>query len=282
MKSFPFLLAAVSGLFCVSALADPPLRLQCTPSLVPLAKDIIRPLHEAGIEVRLVEEAGNTQVAADLSAGDVDVILLTRPMKVDERVSNPAMHFVETTLGTQVVTVVVSRTVWDGGVHALTRDQIISLYENRVRSWKEVGGEDRPMVFFEPGHEKGLWDIFANWLYGDIHRAPGVAWQVVADGPDMKNALEFASGGVSVANLRWADRKTAYPLALIGDDGKAREPNKANILDGSYPLTRPVVIVFPHEPASEKKKMLEFLVGEKGQQIIAAHDFIPESQLKTP
>jgi phosphate transport system substrate-binding protein len=282
MKSFAFLLAVVSGLFCASALAEPPLRLQCPPSLMPLAKDLIRPLHEEGIEVQLVNEAGNAQVAADLSAGDIDVALLSRRLKIDESVSNPAMHFVETTLGTQVVAVMVASTVWTGGVHALKRDQIANLYENRVHSWKEVGGEDRPMVFFEPGHDKGFWEIFVTWLYNDIHLAPGVAWQVVADGPDMKSALEFASGGISVGNLRWADRKVVYPLALIDDSGKAIEPTKANILDGSYPLTRPVVVVFPRQPAAEKKKMLEFLVSEKGQQIIGAHEFIPQSELKKP
>lgn len=282
MKSFPFLLAAVSSLLCIGASAEPPLRVQCTPSLMPLVKDLVRPLHEEGIEIKLVQEAGNAQVAANLSEGETDVAFLSRPMKVDERVSNPAMHFIETTLGAQVVSVVVSQAVWAAGVHALKRDQIANLYENRVRSWKEVGGEDRPMVFFEPAHDKGLWEIFATWLYDDIHRAPGVSWQVVDGGSDTKNALEFASGGMSVANYRWVDRKALFPLTIIDDNGKTIEATKANILDGSYPLMRPVVVVFPREPAAEKKKMLEFLVGEKGQAIISAHEFVPQSALKAP
>jgi phosphate transport system substrate-binding protein len=192
------------------------------------------------------------------------------------------MHFMETTLGTQAVAVVVSRTVWETGVHALKREQIASLYENRARSWKDVGGEDRPMVFFEPAHDKGVWEIFATWLYGDTHHAPAVSWQVVADGAETKNTLEFASGGISVASLLWVDRKNVFPLALIDDTGNAVEPTKANILNGSYPLARPLVLVFPREPAAEKKKMLEFLVGEKGQQLVGAHDFIPQSTLKAP
>ncbi len=73
-----------------------------------------------------------------------------------------------------VVTVVVARTVWESGVHALKREQILGFYENKTRSWKEVGGEDRPMIFFDPAHERGTWEIFAAWLYGDIQRAPAV------------------------------------------------------------------------------------------------------------
>jgi len=284
MKSLPALLIALFALFallCVRASAEA-LRLQCTPALLPLAKDLVRPLREQGIIVKLVEEAGNTQVVGALGAGEIDVALLTRSLKVDERVSYPAMHFSETTLGMHVVTVVVAQTVWESGVHALKREQVLNFYENKTRSWKDVGGEERPMIFFDPAHERGTWEIFATWLYGDIHRAPAVAWQIVNDGPDTQNTLEFASGGISVANLRWADRRHVFPLALIDDAGKAVEPTKANILDGSYPLTRPIVVVFPREPAAEKKKLLEFLVGEKGQHILGEHDFTPQSVLTAP
>ncbi|MEP6668910.1 MAG: substrate-binding domain-containing protein [Chthoniobacter sp.] len=282
MKPFPVLLIALSAVLCVRAPAEPSIRLQCTPSLLPLATDLVRPLRDQGIQVRLVEEAGNTQVIGALGAGEIDVALLSRALKTEERVAYPDMRFSETTLGAHVVTVVVARTVWDSGVHALKRQQILDLYENKARSWKDVGGEERPMIFFDPAHDHGVWEIFAAWLYGDIHRAPAVTWQIVTDGPDTQTTLEFASGGISVASLRWADRRHVFPLGLIDDNGKTVDPSKANILDGSYPLSRPIVIVFPREPAADKKKLLEFLVGEKGQKIIGAHDFTPQSTLTAP
>jgi phosphate transport system substrate-binding protein len=282
MKFFVALFLAVSGLLCLHTQAGPTLRLQCTPALLPMAKDLVRPLREQGIEIKLVEEAGNTQVINALGTGEIDVALLTRPLKVEERVSNPQLPFSETTLGRHVIAVVVARTVWEGGIHALKREQILSVYENKVRNWKDVGGEDRPTQFFEPAHEHGTWEIFAAWLYGDLSQAPAVSWHVVTDGPDTQSALQFASGAMSVAALRWADRRDAFPIAIIDDNGKVIEPTKANIIDGSYPLTRPVNVVFPREPAAEKKKLLEFLVGEKGQQIVAAHDFVPQSSLKAP
>jgi phosphate transport system substrate-binding protein len=282
MKSFPALLLVLSSLVCAHAVADPELHVRCTPSLVPFAKDLVSAVRQQGIELKLGDAAGNTQVVGALGAGEIDVALLTRPMKVDERVGFPDMHFSETTLGTQVVTVVVSRNVWESGVHALTRQQILNFYENKSRRWKDVGGEDRPMIFFDPAHERGPWEIFAAWLYGDIHQAPAVTWQVVTDGPDTQNTLQFASGGISVASLRWADGQDVFPLALIDDSGKAIEPTKANIIDGSYPLMRPLVIVFPEAPAQEKRKLLEFLMSEKGQKIVRAHDFLPQSALVAP
>jgi phosphate transport system substrate-binding protein len=282
MKSLSALFVVAFGLLSLHAQADPVLRLQCTPSLLPFAKDLVKPLKEQGIDVRIADVAGNTQVVNSLSSGEIEVALLTRRMKIDERVGAPDMRFSETVLGVQAVAVVVAKNVWDSGVHALKREQIARFYQNEASRWKEVGGEDRPMIFFEPAHEKGPWEIFATWLYGDIQRAPAVNWQVVNDGPDMQSALQFASGGISVGALRWADRRSAFPLGLIDDAGKTIDPTLENLADGSYPLMRPIVVIFPREPAQEKKKMLEFLVGEKGQKIIGAHDYVPQSALKKP
>ena len=260
-------------------LADPPIRVQATPALMALAKDLVRPLREEGIEIKVLEEGGNGQVIAALGEGEIDAALISRPLNVDERFGYPARHFVEKTLGTQAVAVVVSRSVWDSGVHALKREQILEAYENHVRSWKELGGEDRPLLFFEPAHDRGPWEIFASWLYGDIHKAPAVAWQVVADGSDTQTTLQFASGGISVAGIHWADRKDVFPLTLIDDSGKPLEPTLANIASGVYPLTRPVIIAFNSDPTTDKRKFLEFLLSEKGQSIVGAHDFLPQSSL---
>jgi phosphate transport system substrate-binding protein len=279
MKLSAAVLVAASVLLGGQVLADPPIRIQSTPSLAAFAKDLVRPLREQGIELKLEEEAGNTQVIADLGQGEIHAALLTRPLNVEERVNYPDRHFVEVTLGTQAVAMVVARSVWESGIHSLKRGQIVDLYESKVRSWKELGGEERPLVFFEPAHEHGPWEIFATWLYGDIRKAPGVPWQTVVDGADTQTALQFSSGAISVAGLRWVDRKDVFPLALIDDAGKPIEPTLENIAAGVYPLTRPVIIAFSQEPSALKKKFLEYLLGEKGQQIIAAHDFLPQTAI---
>jgi phosphate transport system substrate-binding protein len=198
---------------------------------------------------------------------------------VDERFGYPARHFLEKPLGVQAVAVVVSRAVWESGVHALKREQLIDAYESRARNWKDLGGEDRPLLFFEPAHDRGPWEIFATWLYGDIHKAPAVSWQVVSDGSDTQTTLQFASGAISVAGIHWADRKDVFPLALIDASGKTIEPTVANIASGVYPLTRPVIIAFGNDPTTEKRKFLEFLMSERGQSVVAAHDFVPQSSL---
>ena len=286
-RSSSFLLViATFGLLGARVLGDPepqpPLVIQATPALAEFARDIVQPLRDEGIDVKTLKEAGNTEVIENLGTGQIDAALLTRPLKVEERVAYPEHHFTEFTLGTHALAVVVSRTVWEGGPRALKRDQIMAVYENKVRNWQDVGGERHPIQFFEPAHGRGPWEIFATWLYGDSRKAPGVPWQSVADGPDTRTALQFSSGGASVISMNWVDRTDVFPLAIINDAGQSIEPTVANIAAGTYPLVRPVIIAFADEPVTKKKKMVEFLLGEKGQEIVTNHDFVPQSALQKP
>ena len=281
MRSYVVLLA-LSGLICGRAFGDPAIRIQATPALAEFAKDIVGPLHDEGIEVKLLKEDGNTQVAAALGAGEIDAALLTRPIKIDERVNYPEHHFVEIPLGVHAVAMVVSRLVWEGGVRGLTRDQMARLYESKVRNWKDVGGEDRPLQFFEPAHGRGPWEIFATWLYGDTLKAPGRPmagrgrWCGYPVRPPVFLRRNLRGGAALI------DRTDVFPLAVIDDAGKSIDPTPANIAAGTYPLTRPVIIAFAEEPVTKTKKLVEYLLGAKGQEIVAAHDFVPENVLKPP
>src|SRR5471030_2578738 len=90
MKFSPILLLALLG---ASALGEDPLLIQATPSLVPFARDIVRPLHDAGIETKMVDTAGNSQIAAALGSGKS----MPRCSRVRSRWRN-ARRFPSTTL----------------------------------------------------------------------------------------------------------------------------------------------------------------------------------------
>ncbi len=269
---------------CAHALADPDpepdIRIQPTPALADFARDLVQPLRDAGILIKIVKEAGNTEVIQNLGAGEIDAALLTRSVKIEERVAYPAHQFTEVPLGTHALAVVVSRLVWEGGVRVLKKDQIMGLYENKMRNWQAVGGENRPVQFFEPAHGKGPWEIFATWLYGDSRQAPGVPWQTVADGSDTRTAMQFSSGGAAVVAFNWIDRVDVFPVAILDEASKPVDPTVANVAAGTYPLTRPLLIAFADEPVTKKKKIVEFLLSAAGQELISNHDFIPESALK--
>jgi len=285
MKSLSTLavLVATSLIICPFPVqADGSVRVQGVPSLTRVLKAAAPQLLEMGIEIKVGAECGNGQALAALGNGEIDLALLGRGLTAEERASYPEKPFDELQLGTQTIAVLVSRPVWESGVRALKREQIMELYEGRTSSWKPFGGEDRSAKFFEPAHGSGVWEIFAAWLYGDLRKAPAVQWEVVANGAEAQTAVQFHSGAVSVAALRWADRREVYPLAIIDDSGVAIEPTLANVAAGKYPLTRPVFVVAGKRPAGNRRKVLEFLRSEKGQAVVAGNDLLPVGGSKEP
>jgi phosphate transport system substrate-binding protein len=136
--------------------------------------------------------------------------------------------------------------------------------------------------FFEISHGLGLWEMFVSWLYGDVHKAPAVNWEAVQDSADAANAVQFSSGAVAVAALVRADRREVFPLALIDETGAVLEPTPTNIAAGRYPLVRPAYIVFGERPVGSKRKVLEFLLSEQGQALVAASDLLPLTAIPAP
>ena len=266
---------ALSGFSTEHLHADAPVRVQGVAPLTRVMKAAAPALRAQGVELKIGEECSSGQAAAALGMGAIDLALLGRAMSVGESAAYPERQFQEFAIGSHAVAVLVSRTIWESGVRALTREQITRLYEGRIESWKELGGEDRKLKFFDSAQGRGVWEIFAAWLYGDLRKAPAVAWEVLAEGSEIQTAVQFQAGAAGVAALRWADRKDVFPLALIDDAGVVTAPTTANVASGKYPLARSAFVVVGEKPTGHKRKVLEFLRSEAGQALVAEQDLLP-------
>ena len=71
-----------------------------------------------------------------------------------------------------------------------------------------------------------------------------------------------------------------FALALVGNDGKPVEPTEANIATHQYPMSRPLFVLTNGEPAGEAKTLVEFLLGERGQELVKKHGYLPLKALK--
>lgn len=285
IKPLP-ILALTLGL-CLSSFAvaaDPaPIRVRGVSALSRVMKSASLPLREMGIEIKVGEDCSNALALEALGNGQIDIALLGRPLTPADRAAYPDKSFQATKLGTQTLAILIPRSIWESGVRAMKKEQIEKLYEGKAATWDEFGGEKRSIKFFEPAHGVGVWEVFATWLYGETRLAPAVKWEVVNSGADAQSAVQFFSGGCSVAAVRWADRKEVFPLAIIDDSGTPVEPTAANVEAGKYPLSRPAYAVVGVKPAANRRKVLEFLQSEKGQALMIEHDFLPvESPAPAP
>ncbi len=223
---------------------------------------------ENNIEIALGTLGGSPAGIKKLGSRSVEVALSTRRVTAEDRAAAPDMLFNEIKIGSQPMAMVVSRDVWEGGVHALSRDQVRDIYEGKITNWKSLGGPDISVKMFmsEPG--RGLWEMFAEWLYGEVRKAPMKTYATLATYKDLENALEFTPGSIADLPPSCADDRSSYALAIRDEAGHTVEPNEKNFVNGTYPLCRDLLIIVNDRPTLNLKVFVDFMLSDRGQQIL--------------
>ena len=66
------------------------------------------------------------------------------------------------------------------------------------------------------------------------------------------------------------------PIAVAKDEkSEYVAPAIENVLNGSYPISRPLFIYTNGEPKGLVKKFVDFMLSKEGQEIVLKLDFVP-------
>lgn len=164
-------------------------------------------------------------------------------------------------------------------VSKLTLDQLADIFTGRVKSWKELGGEDAKIVVLSREVNSGTHVYFKE--------------HVLRKG-DPKSKEEFSPDALLLPSSQAiADEVNQNPAAIgyygmgyIGKDHKAISvakntgseyvyPTVENVVSGRYPISRPLFIYTNGEPQSQVKSFLDFILSDEGQSVVSKMDFVP-------
>jgi phosphate transport system substrate-binding protein len=242
------------------------------------AAEILRA--EKGLSIQVDTQGGSSGGISMLGDGLVQIGMSSKPVSDEDRAKYPKVTFTEIHIGEDAVAMIVSRDVWESGVHALSKDQIQGIYEGRITNWKEVGGADRRIAFFNKEPGRGTWEVFAHWLYGDAKKAPQVTFPEVGGNEETRNKVASTRGAMSQLSSSWADGSKVFALGIRADDGTVQEPTPANIATRKYPMSRPLFLLTNGEPQGAAKGFADFMLSERGQELVRKHGYLSLDQLK--
>jgi phosphate transport system substrate-binding protein len=221
----------------------------------------------AGLQVGSKMKLTNVECLETLTDGDADIALVTGSLTGEERANTPNLDLVVIPVGMEVVAVGVSQDVWDSGLHALPPEKLQAIYEQRVKNWKEVGGPDEAITFYNFEQGAGIWEIFAKWLYGDNRKAPLPKVQSVPNSADARDDLEFTPGAIVPIGAAYVDGTRCHSLGIILPSGTVF-PVAADVAAGKYPVARPINMIVIGRPTLSIRKVTEFLTGAPGQALV--------------
>jgi phosphate transport system substrate-binding protein len=233
-----------------------------------------------GMRIQVDTQGGSSGGIAMLGEGLAQIGMSSKHLSDADRARFSTVNFREIHIGEDAVAMIVSRDVWEGGVRALSREQLAGIYEGRVTNWKQVGGLDRRIAFFNKEPGRGTWEVFAQWVYGGAKQAPLVSFPEVGGNEEARNKVATTRGALSQLSASWADGQRVFALGLkVGDE--IVEPTPANIATRKYPMSRPLLLLTNDEPTGNARVFVDFVLGKRGQELVRKHGYLSLDQLKT-
>jgi phosphate transport system substrate-binding protein len=187
-------------------------------------------------------------------AGEVSVAGVTRSLTADELAHRPYYQII----GYDALGVFVNAA---NPVRGLTKAQLKDLLSGRTKSWKELGGADRPVVVCTEHLDSGRATVDAVKTIA----LDGAAYGTVRQLEDPADCLALVAqdpGAITAATVAYAIPGTrSLPL-----DGV--EPVPENVRSGAYLLSRPMLLVTKDVPTGAVKDFFDFMVSPKGQSCV--------------
>jgi len=229
-------------------------------------------------EVRIsVTGGGSGTGIASLINGTIQIANASREMSKEEIETARKGGFTPTrfTVALDAIAVVVNPA---NPVDGLTLRQVSDIYTGKIINWKEVGGEDRPIVLLSRESNSGTHVYFLETVIrlGEKNNgslfSPETLLMPSSEGISVEVRQNPNAIGYDGLGYVTSDQKV---VAVAGDSTSPFVfPSAETVKDGTYPIARPLFMYTAGEPTGRLKDYLDW-VREDGQLLIKDLGFVP-------
>lgn len=230
-------------------------------------------------EIRIsVTGGGSGTGIASLINGTVDIANASRAIKQEEidQAKKNGVDPVEHVIARDAIAVIVHP---DNPVKELTLSQVSRIFRGEINNWKELGGEDRPIVrvsretnsgthvyFLESVirlGEKDNKEIFA----ADTLLLPS-SEGIISEVSDNPNAIGYDGLGYVTPTVK--------VLGIAGQMGDPYVlPSAETVNTGTYPIARDLYMYTKKDPSQTVVRYLEWIRSAEAQEIVTELGFVP-------
>ena len=229
------------------------------------------------IRISVTGGGSGTGLAA-LINGTVDLANASRQIKAEEisQAESNGIQPVEYVIARDAIAIIVHP---DNPVNELTLQQISDIYSGRISNWKEVGGEDRPIVRLSRETNSGTHVYFLETVLRLGKKDDKTLFSmntlllpssegIISEVRQNPNAIGYDGLGYVPADVKKiAVAKSAGEAAVL--------PSVDTVNDGTYPIARDLYMYTAGEPTGILKTYLEWILSPEAQQIVFDLGFVP-------
>lgn len=228
-----------------------------------------------------VTGGGSGTGLSSLISGSCDIAMSSRNIKEKEvaLAQKKGIYPNEIKVALDGLAVVVSP---KNSVDKLTMDQLAGIFTGRITNWKELGGKDEKIVILSREVNSGTHVYFKEHVLRKMDPnskeefAPGAL--MLSSSQAIADEIAGNSSTIGYYGMGYISPKQR-PVAIAKDDASDFvTPSIENVINGSYPISRPLFLYTNGSPAGLTKKFVDFALSKEGQELVMATDFVPVNE----
>jgi len=159
-------------------------------------------------------------------------------------------------------------------IKELSIDQLRKIFTGQVTNWRQVGGPDREIVLYSRETSSGTYIFFREHVLKNADYSSRALLM-----PSTVALVQGVAGNESAIGYSGLAYAEEANVAIIGvkaaDDAPALLPSVETIKDGSYPISRPLLLYTLGDPVGHAKAFIDSALSTQGQEILKQIGYIP-------
>jgi len=146
------------------------------------------------------------------------------------------------------------------------------IFTGKITNWKQIGGPDNNIIVYSRENSSGTYVFFKEHVLGGADFTPRA--QTMPGTAAVVNAVSKEKFGIGYGGAAYA--KGIKILKVKKDATSASiNPEKKTVLDGTYPLARPLFFYLRNKAAGETKSFIDWVLSPDGQGIVEKVGYYP-------
>lgn len=254
-------------LFSLTALAENKITLTGSSTIAPLMVEIGKAFEFKNPGTRVdVQSGGSSRGIGDARQGTANIGMVSRDLKPDEK------DLTGVIIARDGIGIILHK---DNKIKELSEKQIIDIYTGKVTNWKEVGGSNAPITVVNKAEGRSTLELFLH--YFKLKNTDVKASVIIGDNQQgiktvagNANSIGYVSIGSAEAEIELGTTIRLLPLNGI-------IPSTENVKNGSFPLSRNLLLVTKAAPTGLEKKLIEFARSREANKLVQEQFFVPVS-----
>ena len=224
-----------------------------------------------------VEALGSSTGFVGLFDGSADIAASSRPVKPTEvqEASRLGIHLEEFVLGYDGIAILVHQ---DNPVKSLSLGEVRRLFSGKAANWAKLGGPSAAVRLVSRPSYSGTHGFFRDKILLADSTGSGFAphTEYLEKNEEVVNAVATDPHAVTFVGLGWAREEGVKALSITRGTGtKPSPPDAATVRNGSYALSRPLLMYTRGLPRGPLAVFLRYVLSPRGQALVLEHGFVP-------